>query len=501
MAIGRSRPQPVQANGWQNAAARCPVSPTNQPIAFVLSLSLALCLLVGAFAMEDETLSILAAGLAALLFLLYSPAILIMGFGAIAFASGWFYVAGQEGIFSVPPYVTQVWAWALILGAVTLVKRGPLRAPDRIVAGLGIYVAVLVYSIILGGFRTGSMTLLLDGGKSVVIMLSPFIIAAQLSRTRSLRLGIFIVAGIVLSECIFAVVQYIGIHGNITGYSLFTVGSLEGWWNTNAVFGTFPTLGKNNFGGALALCAPLLLAWALSQERLRIRLILLSVYVITVVDVVLSLSRGAMLAVLISTIVVGTARVHKRFLVLFLLLAAGLYLLPVTNSTFSALERQGIKDQDAQVRLTIWQAATEHISALSWIGDGYGTGVNASANLHVDLINVSSQGATTVPTENMYLRQFLEGGVLAEAGLLLFLGLLIRETFARSNTPAGQVWRVGLRGTIVALIVYSMFGDALRYGQMEGVLCLAVGVVTGALILDRAAVTGAGSRRKGVPAG
>ena len=92
------------------------------------------------------------------------------------------------------------------------------------------------------------------------------------------------------------------------------------------------------------------------------------------------------------------------------------------------------------------------------------------------------------PSENLYVRRLVEGGVLGLVALLVFLGLLLKESYARSANATAQTWRLALRGAVVALAIQSFFADTLMFPQWAAIFYLIVGAAGAALALDEPAL-------------
>ena len=218
---------------------------------------------------------------------------------------------------------------------------------------------------------------------------------------------------------------------------------------TDARSPVFATLGRSTFLGAyLAMLLPLTLALNLSEKRLWRRLAIVGLVLGEIGVIILTRSRGALLAALVALLVFGLLWFWPRLSRRWRLILAALLLTGLGAGLVGAfwLERQA---GSAAARLTIWQTSFELIAKRPWLG--YGPDSLGLIFPHVyppQLVYYQGRGVVVDRAHNLLLDWALTAGI---AGLLANLALLV-GFFAVGWRAVRQVHDLRQRGLILACL-------------------------------------------------
>ena len=445
------------------------------------------------------------AGVGLLLTVLRSPRLLVLGFGVAAFTAAWFFMAAQEGLLATPSRATSVSTWALVvLAAGTLVRPLPVL-PRRLVLALGINAAALALSVPVAAVRSATVLPLWTGFQGIAIALAPLGVMALVvkssasaplstaadgvpTRVRSAAVtGLTVVAVLLSLECLYSLIQFTLLDVEATGSGPFTVGNSIRWWNWNALWGTFATTGKNAYGGAMALMAAVLLAWgAVGPAGHLRRLLYLAPAGLAGGLVILSQSRSAVLSLILAAALVTVARRSIPLVTLCAVVVVTVLFLPATSQSLRFLQQRGLNDSDAQARRQVWEKLLTDRNTSLLIGEGYNAITRVTGRVGAAGLAYSAETfEAPPPAENLFIRRLVEGGALGLLAFLVFLVLILRETFARSTTAEGRAARLALRCATAALIVQSLFADTLMFAQWAAVYGLLLGVLGGVLAVEQ----------------
>lgn len=458
---------------------------TGRPlVAAILCVFLATVL---AAAVVRVPLGIVAAiGLGSLLALLRSPTLMVTAFGVSAFASGWFFMAGEEGIFRSPARATSVATWSALLLIALAIHRPALRARPRIALGVLLYSASVALSVPVAAMRTGDSSVLFTGAQGVLIALSPLAVMLLMTTRRgNVGMGAVVILGLLAAECVYSVVQFTHLD-YLRPVTPFTVGNSISWWDWQAIFGTFSTTGKNAFGGSIALGGCVALAWTTNGTLApHKRLLCGALFVAIALLAVLSESRSAVISLAAGTLVVILARKSAWLMLAAVTSVFLVAVLPATASSIELLQQRGVNDEDARARQNIWRAVLSDGNTSLIIGEGFGSITRVTGRLNIAGLGYSADlFEAPPPAENLYVRRLVEGGIFGFLAFTAYMSLALRETFEPSRTANGRTWRLALRATLIAFLIQSFFADTLMFQQWAAVFALILGVSGAAMVLD-----------------
>lgn len=240
-------------------------------------------------------------------------------------------------------------------------------------------------------------------------------------------------------------------------------------------------LNRNHFGGFVAMLVPVALALAyhaLSRRRWLVSLIYLTLTGIMMAAVILSLSRGAMLAMAaglsITTLVIAFR--HRTFwgavlLVLMLAGAAGILARsPAVRERLQGIHKPG-ELNSVQSRLAEWRESLRVWPDYPIIG----AGMNALRTVYPQR-RQTSVSARLIHAENEYIQLLAEGGLLG-AGLSIALILAARKRIREADDALPDILRTAVTGALVVTGVHCLVDFpahlplyALVLGSLAGLL-------------------------------
>jgi len=226
------------------------------------------------------------------------------------------------------------------------------------------------------------------------------------------------------------------------------------------------SLGQSNeLGSFLALFAVVALALLPGVKHWFGRLVLLGTFVTACIALMMSLSRGGMLALLVGMFVVG----WRSSRVGFGILLAAMLLSPLWAPDYikervmsSQIEVEGSDevalDTAAEARIQTWQSILQVVSEHPIEGVGF-TGLGY---VLPDMGTLLGLEEVKDSAHNTYLRMLAEMGIL---GIVLFIWLLVKclmlaeATVRTARNAFDRALGVGLCGATVSLAVSCAFGD------------------------------------------
>lgn len=221
---------------------------------------------------------------------------------------------------------------------------------------------------------------------------------------------------------------------------------------------------SNDLGAFLALFAVPALAGFFGVKNWFGKLLLLGIFALASFGIILSLSRGSMLALLAGVFLVAwlSSRWSVGVLLLALLLSplwAPDYLKErITHSTVESESGDVSVDMASEARLQTWRTIFEVVAAHPLDGVGF-TGL---AYVLPDLGEEMGLEEVKESAHNTWLRMLSETGVI---GLGLFVWLMWKcwalglEAMRRARNAFDRSVGVGLAGATVALAINCAFGD------------------------------------------
>jgi O-antigen ligase len=249
-----------------------------------------------------------------------------------------------------------------------------------------------------------------------------------------------------------------------------------------SVFGDEP----NGAAHFVAILFPLLL-YALTISKSKLRTWMLGLVGLTAMfGLLLTFSRGGLLALLAGVVVSYRRRISARVIVVLLVLAVILTATPV--STLWA-ENVGARPESASKRLELWTASLRSALEYPLFGTGFGTFKYlhryTSFDWHPDLF-ASDDPNLNKSAHNFYLSLVAETGFLSWVFLSIFwwqsLRLLLK--LSRQTSSAGmhrQWWLVQcLLGCSAALLISRLFTtgfSVLAFWALLGILISASSII------------------------
>lgn len=418
----------------------------------------------------------------------------VIGFGIAAFASEWFYASHTADLVPLSPRATSVAAWSLVvlLAAglrISQKRRLPAELFRRLWAvAILVYAASLALSVAIAVIRTGTLSPAWNGAQAIVIALAAIPIAILIGDR--VRIAGAILFGLLALELLYSAVQLAYLPAATGTTNWVTVGNATRWWDASALFGTFATTGKNFYANSLALCGAALLPWALYSRSLRTRLMAGVTGLAIAYAVILSLSRGALLSLIVAAVVVvavrwrAPSRVSLAALLIgvaFLLAAA--WVVPPVRTHIRAIQHRGVVDESARLRFQIWKETLQAPGSLL-AGEGFARAyiVTRRAKASREVPAAYRGGAAT---ENLFLRRLVEGGAVGLAALVAAFALLFMQAVRRAQTALGETWRVSILAVVAALFVQSLTSDTIFLDQQAAVFALTLGLAGAAIERER----------------
>lgn len=240
-------------------------------------------------------------------------------------------------------------------------------------------------------------------------------------------------------------------------------------------------LNRNHFGGFVAMLAPVALALAyhaLSRRRWLASPVYLTLTGIMMAAVILSLSRGAMLAMAaglsITTLVIAFRhRAVWGVLLLVLMLAGAAGILarsPAVRERLQGIHKPG-ELNSVQSRLAEWRESLRVWPDYPIIG----AGMNALRTVYPQR-RQTSVSARLIHAENEYIQLLAEGGLLG-AGLSIALILAARKRIREADSTVPDVVRIAVTGALTVTGVHCLADFpahlplyALVMGSLAGLL-------------------------------
>jgi O-antigen ligase len=235
--------------------------------------------------------------------------------------------------------------------------------------------------------------------------------------------------------------------------------------------GTLGYAGENGFAAFEAEIAVFLLA-LFSFEKSQLRKIgLLMVALLTLYCLLFSFSRGAYAACIGGIALLGLLRDRKLLVGVLVVVIGWQVFLPTSvqeRITMTYDKEEGVLDNSAAERVTLWQDAWQ-LSSKDLV---FGTGFDTYGFMH--------RVENFADTHNYYLKVLVETGIV---GLLLFLYLLAKffgqgfALFRSSEDPFLRSLGLGLAAMICCAVAANLFGDRWTYLQVNGFLWVLLGCV------------------------
>lgn len=226
--------------------------------------------------------------------------------------------------------------------------------------------------------------------------------------------------------------------------------------------------GSNQTAAFLAQFA--MFFWGLLQflKRRKARLLSYGLVAVTLFATMYTFSRGAYLAVLVSTFVLGVVKDRKLLLLVGIFLLTWQTVVPtaVSERVNMTQDANGQLEASAQERVSLWEDAKTAIASDPIFGIGYAT---YQLTEHVDGLR---------DTHNWYVKVMVETGAV---GLLIVLVLLQQllvlpyRLFRKAQDPLYRGLGLGLFLAVCSCLIANCFGDRWTYLEINGLLWVLAG--------------------------
>ena len=363
------------------------------------------------------------------------------------------------------------------LGAV--VARRPVMRAGRLGPAIWVLVGIAVLSIVRGaiaptGYGYGAYPASLNLFRSVMSFAMYFILLAMARGERDRRhVAWAVLAGLLLESLVTIQLGRNGSGGRATG----SIGQ------------------SNELAGYLALFSVLAAAVAMGARSWLARLTAAGIFVAGSIGIMLSLSRGGMLALLGGLFVVAWRSSRWMFGALLLILALSPFWLPdyvkdrISQSTVeSDVGDPALVDSASELRLLTWRAILEVVTHHPIDGVGF-TGLQY---VLPDVGAAMGLGDVKDSAHNTYLRILAELGVFGLAAFLWLMGSIWRlanDAVRRARSRFDRSLAVGLAGAVVAMAISCAFGDRFWSPVVASSFWVLCALVEDTLIETRPEVT------------
>ena len=312
------------------------------------------------------------------------------------------------------------------------------------------------------------------------MLLTYLLVLKYVDTPARLRRLLYVVVLMAISEALLGIVQ----SGAHFGPASFARGLLL------RSSGTFDQ--PNPFAGYLNLTLPLLIAAAVAGRRI-VGGLTLPALVILALGVLLSVSRGALLASLAAFFVIvvvntrrGRALLSAVAIALFALVTGAVFgIVPasVTNQVTTAL---GVSNVDVVNPTPVTWAVAERLAHMlaglhmfqdhPWLGVGIGNYPAAYPRYQVARVWVNPLGHA----HNYYINIAAEAGVVGLAAFLIVLVsafVIAARLYRGAGDDTARVLALGTIGVLTTVVVHSFFDDIFVHA-MEAQVALVVGIAT-----------------------
>jgi putative inorganic carbon (hco3(-)) transporter len=221
-------------------------------------------------------------------------------------------------------------------------------------------------------------------------------------------------------------------------------------------------INANDFGSYVIMFMPLLLSMAIWKKLiLRYRVIIISVFLMSLFCLIFSYSRGSWLGFLVGILFFGFVKSKKLFLCFIVILIAGSFFLPERAKT-RIKEIDSLEQVTANHRITLWKEALSIIEDWPVLGTGLNTYTMVAPHY-----KIHPQGG--IYPHNSYLHMAAEIGLVGLGAFLWFIwtvfyrgfGLAVRRAHGTSSD---------ISSSVASLMTGSTLTPVLLLGLMAGIL-------------------------------
>lgn len=224
------------------------------------------------------------------------------------------------------------------------------------------------------------------------------------------------------------------------------------------------------FSFYLGLILPLVVVWLLKTSK---KFLLFTVYCLLFVTLLLTFTRGAYLAIIITFLALAGLfwyylRVKK--IALLLCLSLLIFIIPGTPFADRFYSSFNLIDGSNLGRLEMWQVANQTGQEHFWQGVGLGNYSLA--------VNANFGYRNPITAHNLYLDIFSEMGIL---GLIVWLALILGTIWQlfwqmKKTNPEQKYLYLGLIGSLVYLASHSFFETAIYNPVILALLMIILGL-------------------------
>jgi putative inorganic carbon (HCO3(-)) transporter len=244
----------------------------------------------------------------------------------------------------------------------------------------------------------------------------------------------------------------------------------------------------NIVAGALGPLVPLAAAWGLAQTRAR-RWLLFALAVFLAFVLLLTQSRGALLALVGVTAMIPVMYNPRRFLAPTLAVGAGLVIVFVLfQSTAIELMLASDSQGSASERLELWDRALRMLRDFSFTGIGIGTFEPTVMTLYP--LFVANPGAPQPHAHNLFLQMGVDfgvGGFVAFVGLTTLVLITGWMTIRRAKDSAAKWVAVGLLAGMLVFFLHGFLDAIFVSTKVSVVIWSLVGLMMTVNHLQRSA--------------
>lgn len=284
--------------------------------------------------------------------------------------------------------------------------------------------------------------------------------------------------------------------------SLLTIKDLNdiGWHNISLrtrFGGAFGFGGENDLAAFFVFYPVIALAIGLFERKFFSRMVLFGIFMLAMLPLILSLSRGAYLGVITALAAVGLFR--YRWLLALLILAVTFYEAWAPGVVQQRFEKTVVKTYDrvggrvpapneeerkletsSAQRVRIWRGAVRLIEDYPLAGVGY--------NVFQQAIPPYANMEWGMDAHNMYLRVGAEMGMIGLASfltLLVFPGFTMWRVYRTTGDRFMRGWMLGGIASICGILVVNIFGSRFTREELVGLYWVLVGLTYAYVFLRR----------------
>ena len=235
--------------------------------------------------------------------------------------------------------------------------------------------------------------------------------------------------------------------------------------------------GSNQTAAFLAQFA--MFFWGFTQfvKQKKFKILSYGLVAITILATMYTFSRGAYLALIFSTLILGLLKDRKLLVILGIFLLTWQTIVPtaVRERVTMTQNASGQLEASSEERVLLWQNAEKAIISSPIFGTGFAT---FQLGQHVDNLK---------DTHNWYVKVMVETGIIGMIMAIMLLQQLLAlayRLFKRATDPLYRGLGLGLLLATCASLVANFFGDRWTYLEITGILWVLAGTAIRATCLS-----------------